>query len=201
MKKGRFESSASAKKHTKKVVALLLVMLLLVGSVVGTTLAWLTSRVETVTDTFTVGAVSIALKDGNAPEATAWADKEHAVVPGVPVEQFDPYLSVAAASEACWVFIKVDADTNLEFTLIDEWVPVSTETGVYAYETIVPKGGATIQIIEGNVITPTSVATGEMEFNLSAYAIQSNGLADNEGEVDTAEAAWALVKAAYPANP
>lgn len=188
MKKGRFESSASAKKHTKKVVALLLVMLLLVGSVVGTTLAWLTAEVTTVQDTFTVGAVSIYLNDGDTGADGSWSSrdengKKHAIAPGVAITDFDPYIAVAASSEDCWLFVEVDHSAKLTLALADGWTLVDGETNVYA-RSAKNVAGEKVQIIKDNKVTPDNdTATGDQTVDITGYAVQAEGFA-------TAKAAW-----------
>ena len=62
-------------KKAKKVLALLLCAVLLVGASVMGTLAWLTDKTETVTNTFTAGEVDITLKESPYdPEDDSYAE-------------------------------------------------------------------------------------------------------------------------------
>lgn len=191
MKKGRFESSASAKKHTKKVVALLLVMLLLVGSVVGTTLAWLTAKVETVTNTFTIGSVTIHLNDGQGAADDTWQNASQKVSPGVDVVDFDPYVKVDAGSEECWLFVKVEAANGPTVTLDDCWLQTSV-ANVYVYAEMVEsvKTAKTVAagqtdvehaIIKNSTVDiPDNFAPGaeNATVQITAYAVQAAGFAN-----------------------
>ena len=190
MKKGRFESSASAKKHTKKVVALLLTMVLLIGAVVGTTLAWLTDSTNTITHTFTIGDVTIHLNDGQNAEDDSWTTKSQKVSPGVPVTDFNPYVKVDATSEKCWLFVKVETANGPTVTLADCWKTTSVD-GVYVYaeetnsvltEKIVDASVADVEyaIIKNATVNIPDTFAPEGEQNatveITAYAAQADGV-------------------------
>lgn len=72
----------------KRTMALLAAMLLIVGVVIGSTLAWLTAKTETVTNTFTTSDINIELKEtkGTKTDNTHYSFK---MIPGYTIEK-DP---------------------------------------------------------------------------------------------------------------
>ena len=99
----------------KRVIALALGCTVAFGCAVGGTLAWLTADGGTVTNTFTVGDVKIALTE----TGTESGAKNYNFVPGDKLAK-DPKVTVQATTEPCYVFlkmtesnmIKVKDDTN-----------------------------------------------------------------------------------------
>lgn len=92
----------------KKIIAVALACGLLMGSAVGGTVAWLISTSSTVTNTFTIGDISISIKEDVAEGALA---KTFTVVPGQTVEK-DPAVIVTKGSEPCYLFVKVTPKNN-----------------------------------------------------------------------------------------
>ena len=141
-------------KKAKKVVALLLcAVLLVVGSVTGT-MAYLTSQ-DSVTNTFTVGNVTITLDEKDTDNDSNTADNkeytegvfagqkrdeanEYHLLPGKTYEK-DPTVTVKAKSEDCWVFVKVENgiediedDTIVgQITTTNGWAALDGVTDVY----------------------------------------------------------------------
>lgn len=111
-------------KNSKLRRALLLVAcaVLLVSVSVSATLAYLTSRTQVVTNTFSVGNVAITLdegtvypKDHSDPEMRGKHDNlgrttvgnEYKLIPGKTYDK-DPIVYVSEDSERAWLFVKVD---------------------------------------------------------------------------------------------
>lgn len=103
--------------NAKKIVAALLAVVLLIGIGVGGTLAWLMDTTLTVKNTFTVGEVTITLKEsplndngsyGTPAEGTANA---YQLIPGKKYTK-DPTVAVDATSEDCWLFVKFEENGN-----------------------------------------------------------------------------------------
>ena len=132
-------------KKTKAILMALCAVLLVAASVMGT-LAYLTST-DTVTNTFTVGKVAITLDeakvdpDGTPVQGAARvnANKYH-LLPGHTYKK-DPTIHVAADSEDCYLFVKVEngiADIEAATTIADQmtakgWEAVAGKSGVYVY--------------------------------------------------------------------
>ncbi len=114
------------KKSAKTLLISLCAVLLVVASVMGT-LAYLTSQ-DTVTNTFTIGSVSISLDEtkvdvnGTAltgDQAGRGDANSYKLMPGHTYTK-DPIVHVGAASEPCYVFIKVVNEiTSVEATTVE----------------------------------------------------------------------------------
>lgn len=155
------------KKKILKVLALVAcAVLLVVGSIAGT-LAYLKDTAK-VTNTFTVGNVSITMDEANVnlygePSGTRNAEgtgNEYKLIPGHNYVK-DPTITVLANSEACYVFVKV-------------------ENGIAAIE-----GGTTI--------ADQMTANGWTELDGVANVYYYNGAKATNGIVATADANQALV--------
>lgn len=134
-------------KNTKKTLLLVgCAVLLVVASVMGT-LAWMTSSAS-VTNTFTVGNVSITLDESKVTTAGV-KDGEERVSDGnsyklVPGRSYvkDPVIHVDSASEDCYLFVKIenavaaleDPDSSVAKQMADlGWVAVEGKDNIYAY--------------------------------------------------------------------
>ena len=190
------------KKKLLTVVGLVLcAVLLVVGSIFGT-FAYLTSTPDPVTNTFTVGKVEITLDEAKVTEygvevANADRVKENAykLIPGHKYIK-DPTIHVAADSEDCWVFVKIDNGLGADATLnIDstKWEQIGT-TNVYYYNTIAKAGENCVAFDKFTVSDNANVSTyKDAKIVVTAYAIQADGFA-------TAEAAWAVAPTTWT-NP
>ena len=106
------------KRMNSKTLALVLALMMLVGGVVGGTVAWLTAKTQTVTNTFTTSDVDIELKEHTYDPATDSLENgtttegvdDYKMVPGWTIPK-DPWVTVKAGSEDCFVFIKVETPT------------------------------------------------------------------------------------------
>ncbi len=175
-----------------KALALALCAVLLVVTTVFVTMAFLTSK-DTVTNTFTVGKVTITLDearvttDGAKVEgADRVKENSYHLVPGHFYVK-DPTVHVDDESEDCWLFVKVenglkdviDAKTIEDQMNDNGWYLVDDETNIYAYKDIATaeikdykvfdnfklKGSADVSLYENAKIVVT------------AYAIQADGFA------------------------
>ena len=135
------------KRRQARRVALTLVLMLTVALVsIGGTIAWLTATTNTVTNTFTVGNISIELwehqlvadtKKVNSTEVNA---NSYQLTPGTAYEK-DPFVTVNANSEKCYLFVEYSEVNNPSTYLTygyrfdnagdDEWTAVPGETNVY----------------------------------------------------------------------
>ena len=186
--------------NTKKKILMALALvgcaiLLVVGSV-AVTMAYLTSE-ATVTNTFTVGNVTITMdeskvteygvKDGDARANT----NEYKLIPGHTYVK-DPTIKVDAGSEQCYIFFTVDNGLGTDATLNigDKWTQIGT-TGVYYYNEVATPGNSYVTFSSFTVSGTADVADyGDAEITVTAYAVQADGFAD-------AEAAWTAAKSAF----
>lgn len=146
------------KNNGKKLVALLLVLMLVIGGAVGGTLAWLITETAPVVNTFTVGNIKITLAESVANGASTQSFK---MVPGSDIAK-DPIVTVQAKSEACWLFVKVDAvngvvltnstgtysaDDYITYTIADGWTLV--DTNVYGRKVAASDADQPFQVLAG----------------------------------------------------
>ncbi len=171
---------------SRRTVAILLALVLLIGCAVGGTLAWLTDKTTEVKNTFTYGDINIDLKEHSYNDATYQLNtgnenlvtsvNNYKIIPGVDLPK-DPFVTVKAGSEKCYVFIKVVesnwptfTETNsttrkVNYSIIttgtNAWTPLTEDkdgnklTGVYYMEVDVSKDTTdkTIQILTENKVT------------------------------------------------
>ena len=186
----------------KKTLTVLLALVLVIAMSVAGTMAYLTSS-DSVTNTFTVGKVAITLDEAKVdvygkPDAAATArvDKnEYKLIPGHSYTK-DPTIHVAADSEDCYLFVKVEdgltaieADKTIATQLAEKnWKPVDNVANVYVYavgdaaKTIVPasKSVTDVPVFGSFTLTGTAdVSTyANAQIKVTAYAIQADGFKD-----------------------
>lgn len=104
-------------KNMKRSIALLVAIALLIGCAAGGTMAWLTMKTDTVVNTFTTSDVTITLSETTGDD--------YKMVPGLVLPK-DPKVTVAAGSEACWLFVEIEKSTNYDdylelYEVADGW--------------------------------------------------------------------------------
>ncbi len=186
-------------KTARKVLLLALCAVLLVSATAMGTLAYLTSN-DTVTNTFTVGNVAITLdeapvdENGKATEGERVQENGYKLLPGHSYDK-DPTIHVAANSEDCWLFVKIedqiadiqDATTVAAQMTVNGWTLVEGTTNIYAYKEIANADDDVVIFesfkIKGDVDNTTLATYDKKTIVVTAYAIQADGF-------ETAAAAW-----------
>ena len=133
------------KRNGKKVATMLLAVVLLIGVGVGGTLAWLQDTTPTLTNTFTVGDVTLTLKespitvadDGTVSYGTP-AEGVSNTYPALPGASYrkDPVVTVDENSEKCYLFVKFEYTTDAstyytytsKLTIGEGWTKLSSAT-------------------------------------------------------------------------
>lgn len=197
------------KTRSKALLLALCAVLLVAVSVLGT-MAYLTSKTQVITNTFTVGDINIELTE-TKPES-----RSAKIIPGVDIEK-DPKVTVKKDSEACWLFVEVKEEgtfvaNKVKYSVADGWtkgdgtkIPanvyyrsvgaVTADTGFYvlAGNTDHPNG----VVIVSDELTKDEVDTitegNQPKLTFTAYAVQKEG-------IDTAAAAWAKVNPTSGSN-
>ena len=221
------------KKNTrklKKAALLLCSAVLLVCISIGATVAYLTST-DKVTNTFTVGNVKITLdeakvdangakvKDEEGNDVARVQANSYKLMPGHTYTK-DPMIHVDAASENCWLFVKVengiaaieDANKTIAAQMTaNGWTLVENTTNIYKYKETV-SGGANIPVfgefaisnaVIGGMKPITTDGAGDdgklyldeyknAKIVITAYAIQADGFT-------TAKAAWDAAGSSFTA--
>lgn len=201
------------KKNKKILMALALVgcaILLVVGSIAGT-VAYLTS-VKRVTNTFTVGNVSITLDESDMTAAdpttaTRVQANTYHLLPGQTYTK-DPIVHVAANSEECYLFVKVvnqiasvekaGATEIAEQIEANGWTVYNDVDGIYMRTVDKSATQTDIELFDTVVISETATneqleALDGKNIVITAYAVQTAGFAN-------ADAAWAAVRDIDPNN-
>lgn len=194
-----------AKKNSRKAVVVLLALVLLIGCAVGATIAYLQMKTDPIINTFTSSDVSITLTETEPDGKTA------KMVPGATITK-NPKVTVVAGSEACYVFVKVDAANGavlagketvadyITYAIEDDWTKL--EDGVYycVVDAATAKDGTAFNVLKDNQVQVLPTVTKAMmeaaktnapSLTFTAYAIQFNHLPN--GESATAADAWALI--------
>ena len=172
---------------------MLCALLLVSASVLGTW-AYLTATTLAKENTFTYGNIGLTLD-----ETTGGSYK---IVPGVDITK-DPTVKVAAGSEDCWLFVKVEQKgeflTGVSYEIDDEWTALPGEDGVYYRQVAEATTEQTFSVLKGDKITVSTDITSTQIADLTgddvhptlkftAYAVQ-------QATVDTAADAWTIANA------
>ena len=176
----------------KKLTVSLAVLALVACMTAGATLAWLTAKTSSVTNTFTYGDINIELK-----ETTGESSK---MVPGNTIAK-DPKVTVKANSEACWLFVKVEKSTNFDefmtYGIADGWTKLDGVDGVYYREVASPTDDTVFDVLKDNSVTVKTTVTKEQFNSLTSTTMPTltfTAYACQKDNVSTAADAWNLVK-------
>ncbi len=186
-------------KTARKVLVLALCAVLLVSATIMGTMAYLTSS-DVVTNTFTVGSVSITLDEapvdvyGTVVEGARVKANTYKLVPGHSYTK-DPTIHVTQGSEECWLFVKIvdeiaaieDTTTVAAQLTANGWTLIDSTNNIYAYNSKVDARttAQNVPVFDSFKISQNadvSSYTGKT-IVVTAYAIQADGFT-------TAQAAW-----------
>lgn len=188
----------------KRTMALVAAMLLIVGVVIGSTVAWLTAKSETVVNTFTTSDINIKLEEtkGTTTDKKNYSFK---MVPGYTIEK-DPKVTVLPGSEECFLFVKLEKSTDPKFDdymtygIAGGWTPVKNVANVYWRKVTAEdiKNSTAYSVLQNDEVTVnTSVTKSNMDtlksknefpkLTITAYASQ---LYETNGREFSPEKAW-----------
>ena len=194
-------------KTKKLLIAAVCLVAILTSAVVGT-IAWLTDKSETVTNTFSPSTIGLTLTE-NAGDT----EKTCKMVPGTAITK-DPKITVEAGSEACWLFVKIDenlgawAVNNKPFSNYLTYSVITGENGwtelgdgVYYRKVDASTADQSFNVLVDNKVNVLGTVTkADMKtlydagtdkyptLSFTAYAIQQEGFTD-------VSAAWAAASA------
>ncbi|MBQ8623355.1 MAG: hypothetical protein IJ424_03130 [Oscillospiraceae bacterium] len=170
-----------------KIVFVLVAFILTLSIAVGSSLAWLTDKTDSVTNTFTYGDINIDLTESE--------NLDLKMIPGSNITK-DPKVTVKANSEACWLFVKIEKsanfDTFMTYTIAEGWKELDGVDGVYYREVEASETAKEFDVIKDNTVTVKDNVTKDMftkdgytapTLTFTAYAVQSEN-------VDDAATAW-----------
>lgn len=107
---------------TKKLVIAVVALSLALVCVVGGTLAWLIAESAEVVNTFTVGKIEIDLNETDVDNDSDTKKNSYEVMPGGTVVK-DPYVTVKANSENCYVYVMVTNNLVIDGNAVASYVP------------------------------------------------------------------------------
>lgn len=187
----------------KKTLMIMLALVLVIAMSVTGTLAYLTSTSETVTNTFTVGKLAIALDEAKVDVYGVEVDgadrvtgNEYKLIPGHNYAK-DPTVWVEKDSEASYIYVKVEngiaaieADTTIAAQIADnDWTALGGVANVYYKEAdAVPADAAErgkYVVFESFTLDDEADVSDYENANITivAYAVQKDGF-------DSAAEAW-----------
>lgn len=186
----------------KKGLALVLALALMVVGAVAGTLAWLTAKSDTVTNTFTTSDIKV--------ELTETTGENYQMIPGYTITK-DPKATVLTGSEKCFLFVKLeksgDFDQFLTYEMAVDWHELDGVNGVYyrVVDGTTNQIGTPYSVLKDNQVTVKGTVTKDQmngltantypKLTITAYASQ---LYKSAGVEFTPAEAWANVN---PVNP
>lgn len=178
------------KRRSSSLLMSLLIICLCLATV-GATVAFLTAVSNSVTNTFTIGNITISL--------TETTGNTYPIVPGTEIGK-DPRVTVKTGSDSCWLYVKLDASDTfssyLSYTVASGWQKLEGYDNVYFRRVEKATTDTVFAILENDLVTVKDTVTEEMMSHISqnptltfsAYAIQ-------QISVETAEAGWETLMA------
>ena len=195
------------KLRNRRIALTVCLMLVVMVASIGGTVAWLTAQTAPVVNTFTYGDINIDLYEHNYVASTNLLGTEmvkkvedYKIIPGVNLPK-DPTVEVKAGSEACWLFVKVEAENWPTFTG-DAKISYAVKTGdggwtqgdgtnipanVYYRAVGATTADTTFKVLADDQVTVSENLTKEEvgtlkenqpKLTFTAYAVQKDGIAD-----------------------
>ena len=204
MSKGKFEQKGRhcRRRFGSKSTALVLALVLLVGGVIGGTVAWLTDKTESVQNTFSTSDITITLQGHTydatehklTDQTTETGVTNYKMVPGWTIPK-DPWVTVQANSEDCYLFIKVEEANNFDnfmsYAIDTAWKELPNVDGVYYMEVTGVTENKTFAILGAG-----SGKWDNVDYSWSANQVLTNPNVTNE-MMDAATSAPGLSFTAY----
>ena len=181
----------------KKGLALVLALALMVVGAVAGTLAWLTAKSDTVTNTFTTSDIKVKLEETTGTN--------YKMIPGYTIRK-DPKATVVTGSEECYLFVKLDKSTNFDnylgYVIADGWKKLDGVTDTVYYRVVdgtTNQIGTPYSVLKNDQVTVNDAVTKEQmnalnaegavqpTLTITAYASQ---LHKNATETFSASDAW-----------
>lgn len=189
-----------------KIIIIAIAIATLLFTVAGNTIAWLTSKTDTVTNTFTYGDINITLTETDTLDDEDINTNTYEMVPGNKITK-DPLITVAANSEDCYLFVKLDKtanfDTFMTYELLSNWQLLPNTENVYYQEVTKNEAKQEFYVIKDNEVTVMESVTKRMlneldrsgasnypSLTITAYAVQRDSKIE---AISTPESAWALI--------
>lgn len=196
-------------KNIKSKLFIVTISILSVCSfLIGTSVAWLSSKTNEVINTFTYGDINIKIeetdtKDNDNNEFT----NEYKMLPGNKITK-DPKVTVLASSEDSYLFIEITESENFKdfmtYEIAEGWTLLEGTKNVYVREVTKSDKDQEFYVLKDNTVIVKESVTKAMLNDLDkdgqtnyptlsfiAYAVQRDS---KIAAIDTAKEAWAIAK-------
>lgn len=191
-----------------KILIISIGVIALFFTAISGTIAWLTSKSETVTNTFTYGDINITLSETDTKDDNDLNTNTYEMVPGNKITK-DPLITLAENSEDCYIFVKLEKTDNfdnyMEYQILENWLLLEGTDNVYYQEVSKSTTKQEFYILKDNSISVKESVTKKMlneldkegidnypKLNITAYAVQRDSELD---AISTASNAWTLINA------
>ena len=195
-------------KKSKVLIAIISV-LSVCSFLIGTSVAWLTSKTEDLVNTFTYGDINITLEETDTQDGDDNANtNEYKMLPGNEITK-DPKITVKADSEDSYLFVKLTKSENFDnfmtFEIAEGWTLLEGTTDVYYREVTKSETDQEFTVLKDNKVTVKEDVTKAMlneldkdgannypTLTITAYAVQRDSKIE---AIDSAAEAWAIATA------
>lgn len=198
----------NARRRARNVLLIVSMMLVVAMASIGGTVAWLAAKTTTVTNTFTAGDITLDLKEHDyiassnslSETVTVTEEDDYKIVPGLNLPK-DPFVTVGAKSEACWLFVKIEkenwlsamtyaVDTAVQPNTTDDaktWTRVpNVAEEVYYIKVNATSTATDYNILKGEqIVVPSTISkttlnnhSGKPVLKFTAYAVQQTAITD-----------------------
>lgn len=191
-------------RYGRKPLLLTLALVITLSGAIGGTLAWLVDSTAPLTNTFTVGDISITLTetDTNVDGDNDPNTNSYEITPGKDIAK-DPLVTVQAGSKDCYVFVKLEKKNNfdsfLSYEIADGWLELTGNPGVYYREYSSSATATQYPVLKGDKVTCLDTVTRDQlgaltpstypQLVIYAYAVQRDA---EIAAIATPAGAWAL---------
>ena len=190
-------------QHKKSRLVAGVVVALVACISIGGTMAWLSARSETITNTFTYGDIDISLRETDTNDGDNNPNtNQYEMIPGGSITK-DPIVTVDAGSIDSWLFVKLEKSANYDdfmtYEIADGWTALAGHEGVYYRETSKSENAQTFAVLKDNTVSVKETVTKDMLNALDANPSSANyptltivSYAVQKAGIDTIDAAWAV---------
>lgn len=189
-----------------KITIIIISILSICSFIIGTSVAWLSSKTDTVINTFTYGDINIKIEESDTGDNdNNEFTNEYIMLPGNTITK-DPKITVLKNSEDSYLFIEIKKSQNFDnfmtYELVSDWTLLANTNNVYYKEVSKKDADQEFYIIKDNKVTVKETVTKTMlneldkngqtnypTLSFTAYAVQRDSGID---AIDTAEEAWSI---------
>lgn len=197
---------SNIKLSKSKLLILSIAIIALLCTVIGGTVAWLSSTPDPIVNTFTYGDINITLTETDTKDDENLNTNTYEMIPGNKITK-DPLITVKENSEDCYLFVKIEKTANfdefMEYRLLENWILLDGTENVYYQEVIKSTEKQDFYVIKDNTVTVKESVTKRMlnelnrdgvenypQMTITAYAVQRDSGIE---AISTASKAWSLV--------